>query len=220
MEDIELLDIPLMDTGGMGELLLRFVFNAFFIWIIIHKMYYPKSLRKDYYFTFAMISVSIFFLIFLLGSVKIKVGFALGLFAIFGIIRYRTESMSVREMTYLFVIIAVSVINALAVTLSYAELVVTNLIFLLCIRLSENLPWLKHLSEKLVLYDKIELVKPEHREELIEDLKNRLGLSITRVEVGAIDFLRDTAMLKVFYDDDTEVGNNVNKLLKLPKESR
>lgn len=220
MEELDFLDTPLMDTGGMGELLLRFAFNAFFIWIIIHKMYYPKSLRKDYYFTFAMISVSIFFLIFLLGSVKIKVGFALGLFAIFGIIRYRTESMSVREMTYLFVIIAVSVINALAVTLSYAELVVTNLIFLLCIRMSENLPWLKHISEKLVLYDKIELVRPERRRELMEDLKNRLGLRITRVEVGAIDFLRDTAMLKVFYDDQTEDGNSVNKLLKLPKENR
>lgn len=220
MEDLEFLDTPLIDTGDMGSLLLRFAFNAFFIWIIIHKMYYPRSLRKDYYFTFAMISVSIFFLIFLLGSVKIKVGFALGLFAIFGIIRYRTESMSVREMTYLFVIIAVSVINALAVTLSYAELVITNLIFLLCIRFSENLPWLKHISEKLVVYDRIELITPDRREELLEDLKKRLGLHITKVEVGAVDFLHDTAMLKVFYDDDIETGNSVNKLLKLPKENR
>lgn len=219
MEDLEFLDTPLFDTGDLGELLLRFAFNTFFIWIIIHKMYYPKSLRKDYYFTFAMISVSIFFLIFLLGSVKIKVGFALGLFAIFGIIRYRTESMSVREMTYLFVIIAVSVINALAVTLSYAELVVTNLIFLLSIRLSENLPWLKYVSEKLVVYDKIELITPEHHNELKDDLTKRLGLNITKVEVGAVDFLRDTAMLKVFYDD-AETENSVNKLLKLPKGNK
>ncbi|MBQ2855811.1 MAG: DUF4956 domain-containing protein [Bacteroidaceae bacterium] len=220
MEELEFLDTPLIDSGDMGALLVRFAFNAFFIWLIIHKMYYPKSLRKDYYFTFAMISVSIFFLIFLLGSVKIKVGFALGLFAIFGIIRYRTESMLVREMTYLFVIIAVSVINALAVTLSYAELVVTNLIFLLCIRFCENLPWLKHISEKLVVYDRIELITPDRREELIDDLKKRLGLAITKVEVGAVDFLRDTAMLKVFYDDGAESGNSVNKLLKLPKENR
>lgn len=218
MEDLEFLDTPLIDSGDMSELLLRFAFNAFFIWIIIHKLYYPKSLRKDYYFTFALISVSIFFLIFLLGSVKIKVGFALGLFAIFGIIRYRTESMSVREMTYLFVIIAVSVINALAVTLSYAELLITNLIFLLSIRFCENLPWLKHISEKFVLYDKIELIIPEHREELLEDLKKRLGLAVTKVEVGAVDFLRDTAMLKVFYEADRECGNSVDRLLKLPKE--
>lgn len=220
MEELEFLDTPLIDSGDMGALLLRFFFNAFFIWIIIHKLYYPKSLRKDYYFTFAMISVSIFFLIFLLGSVKIKVGFALGLFAIFGIIRYRTESMSVREMTYLFVIIAVSVINALAVTLSYAELILTNLIFLLCIRFSENLPWLKHISEKLVVYDRIELITPEHRDELMDDLKKRLGIPITKVEVGAVDFLRDTAMLKVFYEDKEESADSVDKLLKLPKENR
>lgn len=220
MEELEFLDTPLIDSGDMGALLLRFFFNAFFIWIIIHKLYYPKSLRKDYYFTFAMISVSIFFLIFLLGSVKIKVGFALGLFAIFGIIRYRTESMSVREMTYLFVIIAVSVINALAVTLSYAELILTNLIFLLCIRFSENLPWLKHISEKLVVYDRIELITPDRHEELTDDLKKRLGISITKVEVGAVDFLRDTAMIKVYYEDKAEPANSVNRLLKLPKENR
>lgn len=218
MEELEFLDTPLIDASDMGELMLRFTFNAIFVWIIIYKLYYKKSMRKDYCFTFAMISVSIFFLIFLLGSVKIKVGFALGLFAIFGIIRYRTESMSVREMTYLFVIIAVSVINALAVTLSYSELVITNLIFLLCIRFCENLPWLQHVSEKLVVYDRIELIVPERKEELMEDLNARLGLSITRIEVGAIDFLHDTAMLKVFYKDDCT--NSVNKLLKLPKENK
>lgn len=218
MEELELLDTPLIDVADMGELLLRFVFNSFFVWLIIHKLYYPKSQRRDYYFTFALISVSIFFLIFLLGSVKIKVGFALGLFAIFGIIRYRTESMSVREMTYLFVIIAVSVINALAVTLSYAELIVTNVIFLACIRLCENIPWLKHVSEKLVLYDRIELITPERKEELLSDLEERLGLPIVRVEVGAVDFLRDTAMLKVYYEDNQP--NSVNGLLKLPKYNK
>ena len=133
MDEIEIFDTPVANAGDMGALLLRFLFNSVFIWIIIQKLYYPKSQRRDYYFTFALISVSIFFLIYLLGSVKIKVGFALGLFAIFGIIRYRTESMSVREMTYLFVIIAVSVINALAVTLSYGELLLTNVIFIICI---------------------------------------------------------------------------------------
>ena len=98
--------------------------------------------------------------------------------------------------------------------------VLSNLIFLLCIRFSENLPWLKHISEKLVVYDRIELITPDRREELLEDLKKRLGLHITKVEVGAVDFLHDTAMLKVFYDDDIETGNSVNKLLKLPKENR
>ena len=219
MEDLELLDTPFIDTGYMWQLLARFAFNMFFVWIIIQRLYWPKSHRRDYYFTFALISVSIFFLIYLLGGVKIKVGFALGLFAIFGIIRYRTESMSVREMTYLFVIIAVSVINALAVTLSYLELVVTNLIFLVCIRLCEDIPWLRHVSEKLVIYDRIELIHPDRRSEMIEDLKQRLGLDIIRVEVGAVDFLRDTAMIKIYYEGEGP-SNTVNHLLKFPKENK
>lgn len=220
MEELEFMDTPLIDTGDMMQLLLRFAFNLFFVWIIIHKLYYAKSQRRDYYFTFAIISVSIFFLIYLLGSVKIKVGFALGLFAIFGIIRYRTESMPVREMTYLFVIIAVSVINALAVTLSYAELFITNVIFLVCIRLCENIPGLKHVSEKLVVYDKVELIVPERREELLADLKSRLGVDIVRIEIGAVDFLHDTVMVKVFYNGEQDGANSVNHLLKLPKENK
>ena len=218
MDEIEIFDTPVANAGDMGALLLRFLFNSVFIWIIIQKLYYPKSQRRDYYFTFALISVSIFFLIYLLGSVKIKVGFALGLFAIFGIIRYRTESMSVREMTYLFVIIAVSVINALAVTLSYGELLLTNVIFIICIRLCENIPYLKSRSEKLVVYDRIALIKPDCRDELLKDLKDRLGLDIIDVEVGAVDFLRDTAMLKVYYGDRKGSINTVDNMLKIPKD--
>ncbi|HUN20712.1 MAG: DUF4956 domain-containing protein [Muribaculaceae bacterium] len=218
MDEIEIFDTPVANAGDMGALLLRFLFNSVFIWIIIQKLYYPKSQRRDYYFTFALISVSIFFLIYLLGSVKIKVGFALGLFAIFGIIRYRTESMSVREMTYLFVIIAVSVINALAVTLSYGELLLTNVIFIICIRLCENIPYLKSRSEKLVVYDRIDLIKPDCRDELLKDLKDRLGLDIIDVEVGAVDFLRDTAMLKVYYGDRKGSINTVDNMLKIPKD--
>ncbi len=218
MDEIEIFDTPVANAGDMGALLLRFLFNSVFIWIIIQKLYYPKSQRRDYYFTFALISVSIFFLIYLLGSVKIKVGFALGLFAIFGIIRYRAESMSVREMTYLFVIIAVSVINALAVTLSYGELLLTNVIFIICIRLCENIPYLKSRSEKLVVYDRIDLIKPDCRDELLKDLKDRLGLDIIDVEVGAVDFLRDTAMLKVYYGDRKGRINTVDNMLKIPKD--
>ena len=132
MEDIETLDLlgtPLMEGYNLITMLLRFSFNMLVVWLMIHCLYYPKSGRRDYYFTFMLISIRIFFLIFLLGGVKLKIGFALGLFAIFGIIRYRTESMPVREMTYLFCIIAISVINALAITISYIKLRVTNVIF-------------------------------------------------------------------------------------------
>lgn len=217
MDDLEFLDVPLVDMADTWTLLLRFAFNTLVTWYIIHFLYYPKSRRRDYYFTFMLISVSVFFLIFLLGGVKLKIGFALGLFAIFGIIRYRTESMPVREMTYLFVLIALSVINALAVTLSYAELLVTNLIFIVFIRVSEDNRWISHVSCKLVLYDRIDLVLPERRVELIEDLQRRTGLTVVRVEVGAMDFLRDTVMLKVYYNTCGEEPNTVDKLMKLPK---
>jgi hypothetical protein len=202
MNELELIDLPDGQPGDLMEMIVRFLLNSVFIWLIIHKLYYPKSKRRDYYFTFSLISVSIFFLIFLLASVKIKVGFALGLFAIFGIIRYRTESMGVREMTYLFVIIALSVINALAESLGYVELLVTNVLFVVCIALGEKLPGIRHLSEKLVKYDRVELIVPERRAELTADLEKRLGLKIERIEIGDVDFLRDSAMLKVYYEND------------------
>ncbi len=213
----------LIDPNGfsamdMWELLIRFAFNAIVVTCIIHLLYYPKSRRKDYYFTFSLISVSIFFLIYLLGGVKIKVGFALGLFAIFGIIRYRTESMPVREMTYLFVIIAISVINALASHLM--EALAANVLFVGWIWICESSRWIKHVACKLVLYDRPELTAPERMDELTEDLKKRTGLDIRRIEVGHIDFLRDTAMLKVYYIPVDSGVNTVDNLLKFPKEGQ
>lgn len=220
MEHLELFNTPLVNMAATGQLLLRFFFNTVMVWVIIHFLYYRKSHRRDYYFTFTLISISVFFLIFLLGNVKLKIGFALGLFAIFGIIRYRTETMPVREMTYLFVIIAMSVINALAVTISYAELFLTNVIFIVSIWLCESNRWLKHVSCKLVQYDRIELIKPSEREALIDDLKERTGLRIVRVEIGSVDFLRDTALLKVYYDAPANNISTIENLVKLPKENQ
>lgn len=118
----------LVDWNGLSELLIRFLLNTVVIGLIVRVFYYPKSKRRDYFFTFLLIAISVFLLIFLMGGVKLKIGFALGLFAIFGIIRYRTESVPIREMTYLFVIIAVSAINGLATSISYVELLATNLL--------------------------------------------------------------------------------------------
>lgn len=219
LTDISLMETPLIDGTGFLELLLRFCFNCLVVSCIIHLFYYPKSKRRDYYFTFTLISISIFLMIFLLGSVKLKIGFALGLFAIFGIIRYRTESMPVREMTYLFVIIAISVINALAVQISYAELLCTNLFFIFSIWLCESNRWLKHVACKLIQYDRIELIKPEREQELLHDLRERTGLDIIRVEIGHIDFLRDTAIMKVYYEPLKDEINTIDSLTRLPKDN-
>ena len=155
----------ILDTSEMYELFIRFVINTLVIGGLIHFFYYPKSQRRDYYFTFFIISVSVFLMIYLLGSVKLKIGFALGLFAIFGIIRYRTESMPVREMTYLFAIIAMSVINALA-EIGYIGLLMVNLSFIVCIWLTESAKWINSESSKLIQYDRIALIKPENQKEV------------------------------------------------------
>ena len=205
------------DWYGLSELLIRFLLNTAVIAFIVRVFYYPKSKRRDYFVTFILISISVFLLIFLMGGVKLKVGFALGLFAIFGIIRYRTESVPIREMTYLFLIIAISAINGLATSISYLELLATNLLFIVSLWALESNRWVKHVASKLVLYDNINLITPDKESELIEDLKKRTGLDIIRVEVGAIDFSKDTAMVKVYYEPLSNEINSVDHVGRLPK---
>jgi len=202
--------IPLIEETSLWLLLFRFLFNLLVCWIIIQFFYYKKSHRKDYYFTFMLFTVTVFLLIFLLENVPMQIGFGLGLFAIFGIIRYRTESVSIREMTYLFVVIGISVINGLALGVSYAELILTNLLFIVVIWVLESNKVLKHTSWKIVLYEKIQLIKPEKYDELVADLKERTGLDITKVEVGYIDFLRDTAFVKVYYNSASNEINTID----------
>lgn len=211
---------PIWDMPGTGILLFRFIFNLFFVWIIIHMFYYRKSKKLNFYFTFLLISISVFMMIYLLGSggIKIKMGMALGLFAIFGILRYRTEVISVREMTYLFVIIAISVINALAVHLSFITLVIANVIFLLSVWFFEGSQKLKQITCKYILYDRIDNIKPDQYDKLIEDVSERTGLDIIKIEVGAINYLQDSVMLKVYYELQEGTENSVNTKLKLPKE--
>ena len=217
MEEFDFLNTPIIDIPSFSMMLFRFVLNMLFVFILIQFFYYRKSRRLDYYFTFILVSISIFFLIYLLGSVKIKVGMALGLFAIFGIIRYRTETIPVREMTYIFVIISLSVINAIALNLSYAEILATNLIYVISVWVVESFRGLKHISSKLILYDRVDNIHPEQRMELLEDLRKRTGLKIIKVEVGAINFLQDSVMLKIYYETPFTEANSIDHLLKLPK---
>jgi len=207
----QLFGIPLFDANSLWQLLFRFVVNFIVCWLIIGLFYYRKSKRRDYYFTFMTFSITIFLLIFLMDNVKVQIGFALGLFAIFGMIRYRTEQIPIREMTYLFVIIGISVINGLAMTVSYAELGVTNLIFILTVWFFEQNKRIKHVDTKIVLYEKIELVKVGREAELKADLIERTGLPIIKVEVGYIDFLKDAAYVKIYYTPipgrDNTIGN-------------
>ena len=198
---------------------IRLLINVLATWLIIDRLYYQKSKRRDFYFTFMLISVAIFFIVFFMIFVledmkgKTSMGVGIGLFGIFSIMRYRTDAMPVREMTYLFVIIALSLVNAVSVNLPYFEVIVTNLVIILAVWLCEM--HLKTNPTKLIQYDRIELITPERREELIADLEKRLGLKVVKVDIGSVDFLRDMAMIRVTYEGEAStVGSN----LKLSKD--
>lgn len=197
--DINFLGVPLFDSMSLWTLLFRFALNFLVCWIIIRLFYYRKSKRRDYYFTFMMFAVVIFLIITLMDNMKMNVAYALGLFAIFGMIRYRTETLRIREMTYLFVVMGVSIINGQALTTSYIELFITNILVILAIWAFEGNRLSKQLVEKVILYDKIELVKVGKEAELKADLEERTGIRIEKMEIGHIDYLRDAAFIKIWY---------------------
>jgi hypothetical protein len=210
-ETIDLSGIQFFDLSGFLELILRFSLNMVIILILVRWLYYSSTRRKDYLFTYILISSIVFLLCYLLASVKLQIGFALGLFAIFGIIRYRTTSMPIKEMTYLFLIIGVSIINALADTKSsVAEVLFTNFAIIAITFCMEKIWLQKHELSRTVIYEKIHLIKPENSQELLDDLQERTGIkTIKRVEIGKIDFLKDSCTLHVFYEVK---GNQVKKI--------
>ena len=196
---MEFLDIPLFDDDFF-KMMFRFVINFTFLTIIIRFLYYHLSKRKDYVFTYYLISVIVFFLCFTLKKYELDIGMALGLFAIFGIIRYRTDAIPIKEMTYLFVVIGVSVINSLAnKKMSYAEIIGANSLIILVLFLIERYWALKQEESKAVVYENIENIKPENYHLLKQDLENRTGLSIHKVTIGDVDFLKDTAKVTIFF---------------------
>lgn len=198
-------------VGGIASMLFRFMINIIVVGLIVHVFYYSKSKRRDYYFTFMMISVSIFMLVYFMGDSKLKTGVALGLFAIFGIIRYRTEAVPIREMTYLFFLVVISVVNGMSEELTMLELLIPNIIFILSVWVLESKILVKHEASKIIFYDNVNLIAPDKRAELIADIESRLGLKILRVEVGTVDFLRDSAIIRIYYNSENcngEEGDN------------
>lgn len=210
-----------------GDTMIRFILCLFVNWFIVHYLYFKKARRHDFYFTFVIISVAIFFLVYLMMGMdrgKATMGVGLGLFGIFSIMRYRTDTMPVREMTYLFVVVCLSVVHAMADNLGVddlgkmigtplAELITIDVVIIAVIFVFERL--LKVEASKLIQYDRIELIKPEKRQELILDIKERTGLKVTKIDVGAIDFLRDMAMLRVQYETDDIADKEIDNKIKI-----
>ena len=216
------MDIQHIFTPDFIEMMIRFIICFSFNWFIIDRLYYQKSKRRDFYFTFLMTSIAIFFLVFFmifgldkLGG-KTSMGIGIGLFGIFSIMRYRTDAMPVREMTYLFAIISLSVVNAIASSATLAEIIATDAIVTFAIWICEKRLRIQY--SKLVQYDRIELIKPERADELKADIEKRLGLDVIKIEVGAIDLLRDMAMLRVYYKSEAKRASSVDSKIKFKNE--
>ncbi|MCO4818538.1 MAG: DUF4956 domain-containing protein [Bacteroidetes bacterium] len=200
MEDI--LNIPLFDDD-FYKMTFRFIMNIGFLALIINWLYYAKTKRRDYLFTYYMIGIIVFFLCFTLKKYELDIGMALGLFAIFGIIRYRTDAIAIKEMTYLFVVIGVSVMNSLAnQKMSFAEIITANVLIVTALFFMEKLWLSKTLISKNIQYEKIENIKPENYDALKADLEDRLGFTIDTITVGNVDFLKDSATITVTYSND------------------
>ncbi len=204
----EFLNIELMNWEDFWDLLLKAAFNTLVILYLVRILYYKATPKKDYLFTYILIGQVIYFMIMLLENINVELGFALGLFAIFGMLRYRTRQIPIREMTYLLLVIGVSLINALANSrVSYAELLFTNLAIITVTYLLERVFLLKHESRREINYENVELIKPERREELIRDLEERMGLKINRVEIGRVDYLRDSVRIYIHYFESENWAN-------------
>jgi hypothetical protein len=213
-----LMDHQLLNIGSLVELLVKFAYHLVILLIIVRWLYYSQAKRKDYLFSYILIGSVVFLLCYTLVNVNLQLGFALGLFAIFGIIRYRTRQIQIKEMTYLFLVIGVSVINALAHSqISYMELLLTN-ILIIGLTWALEKAWLsRHETSKIIEYEKIEFIREENRDKLISDLEERTGIkNINRVEIGPVNFITDTVRIRIYYyaKDDVIFNNNNNSRKK------
>ena len=207
---------------------MRFVINLVTVSLIARCFYYPRGRRRDYMFIYILMSMSIFLLVSLMEGDGMNIGAAMGLFAIFGIMRFRTEAVPIREMTYLFMLIALSVVNALCRAeyhpkadywdgFGVVTILFVNLVFLGMAWLFESGKLVSSNCSKFIKYDNVALVAPDKRAELIADLEKRTGLKIERVEVGIIDFLKDACLIRIYYDEPVDRGNSIEEITKMPR---
>ena len=200
------------ESAGFVDLLSRFAFNLLITLIIVRYIYYRKSRRKDYLFTYFVINTMIFLLAYLLSGVELKLGFAFGLFALFGILRYRTNPLNIKEMTYLFIIIGIAVVNSISDQyIPYAEIILANILIVGLLYLLEFAFRLSHESSKKILYDKLDLILPQQENELLDDLRKRTGINIHRVEIVSVNFRRRTARLLIYYYEKSKIYNALER---------
>ncbi len=224
----DLFGVTLFDPQQFISLVIRFIINLVVVVFISRYFYYTHSRRRDYMFIFILMAMSIFLLVSLMEGGGMELGAAMGLFAIFGIMRFRTEAVPIREMTYLFMLIAVSVINAVAQGdyhpkamywdgVGIVTIIFVNLVFVLMAWLFESSKIMSDSCSKYIKYDNVNLIAPERRAELKADLEKRTGLKIERIEVGMIDFLKDAVLIRIFYDEKTDRGSSIAEINRMPR---
>ncbi|NLO18728.1 MAG: DUF4956 domain-containing protein [Ignavibacteria bacterium] len=190
-----------LNLGRTVEFFISFVLNSLVIFIIAKYLYFRIRRNKDYLFTLSMFNIIIFFICYFLSSIELSLGFAFGIFAIFSILRYRTETVPIKEMTYMFIAISVAIINAIAsASVVLIEMIFTNAAILGLTYILEK-AWIKNEKKQKIIYEKIELIKPERHEELLKDIQERTGLKVNRYEIDKIDFMRDSAHIYIFHYD-------------------
>jgi len=201
MDGSSLFGQEIFNTESYTDFLFRFILDLVVIYIIGRQIYFRLRKNRDYLFTLFLFNIVIFFVCYMLNSVKLSLGFAFGIFAIFSILRYRTRTVPIKEMTYMFIAISIAILNALSNTeVSLVELIFTNIIIIVFTLVLEK-TWVRNVLTKDIIYERIDLIKPENHDQLMEDLRERTGLNITRFEIGRIDFLRDIARIKIFYHE-------------------
>lgn len=198
--------MPIISVENFSLLLFKLAINLIFVFIIAQLIYFPMMKNRSYLFTLYMFNIIIFLICYIFNNLTLSLGFSFGVFAIFSILRFRTTSLPLKEMTYFFISISIGIINALSSsTISLVELLFTNLAIVAFTFFLEKIG-IKNENMKNILYEKIELLKPQNHEQLLADLKDRTGLDIHRFEIGAINFLRDTAELRVYYSGKPELS--------------
>ena len=223
-----LIGLTLFDPQHFVSLVMRFLINLVAVSVIARFFYFPHSQRRDYMFIFILMSASIFLLVSLMEGDNMNIGAAMGLFAIFGIMRFRTEAVPIREMTYLFMLIALSVINALARAeyhpkadywdgFGIVTILFVNLVFLGMAWIFESSKLVSTSCSRYIRYDNVSLIAPDKREELKADLEKRTGLKIDRIEVGLIDFMKDGCLIRIFYNNEADRGNSIEEMVKIPR---
>lgn len=197
--------MKVIDMGDFMKLLFKFSMNFFFLFVTVRFIFYRNNRDKDYLFTFIIFNIITFFICVLFRKTNMQMGFAFGLFAVFGIIRYRTETIPFKEMTYLFIVIGLAMINALtSKKISHVEVLFVDAMIVLTTYGIETIWFNNHERSKMVTLEKIELIKPEKEQELIADLRERTGLDVFKVSVGNVDFLKDVAEVKIYYKENVK----------------